>query len=270
MSFRRQSLAHLLFGALLLAFPEIASAQADDDYANPDRPGIADGSEVIGAKRFQIETGLQIELRNEDGSKDRTIFLPTLFRVGLSDKFEVRVESNGYNWERSRDQGEDATQSRGWSPVSIGAKYQIQKRDGARQPAIGVIGRLFPPSGSGDFRSDHWIGDLRLAADWDFAPKLSLNPNVGVGHYEDDHGRAFNTGLLAVTLNYNPSKQLNFFVDTGEQFPEQRNGHASAIVDAGVAYLPTKNLQLDLSVGTRVAGVIGPHPFFSAGISRRF
>ena len=40
-------------------------ALADD--ANPDRPGIADGSSVVGASRFQVESGVQREQRHGGG-----------------------------------------------------------------------------------------------------------------------------------------------------------------------------------------------------------
>ena len=36
-------------------------AQPLDDYINPDRPGLADGSNVVGADRIQVETGIQQE-----------------------------------------------------------------------------------------------------------------------------------------------------------------------------------------------------------------
>jgi hypothetical protein len=70
-----------------------------------------------------------------------------------------------------------------------------------------------------------------LAADWSFAPslKLSLNPNIGVGRYEDDQGRTFTAGLFATTLNYLPNKKLNPFVDIGIQSPEVKNGQVAAI-----------------------------------------
>ena len=42
------------------------------------------------------------------------------------------------------------------------------------------------------------------------------------------------------------------------------------IYDAGVAYIVGHDIQLDLSVGTGAAGLTPPHPFVSAGISKRF
>tara|TARA_R100000935_G_scaffold52445_1_gene79619 strand:+ start:297 stop:746 length:450 start_codon:yes stop_codon:yes gene_type:complete len=47
-------------------------AQPLDDYINPDRPGLADGSNVVGADRIQVETGIQQEYRSSDGNHSRT------------------------------------------------------------------------------------------------------------------------------------------------------------------------------------------------------
>jgi hypothetical protein len=247
-------------------------ARADpEDYANPDRPGIADESTVIGPHRFQVEAGLQQEMRKTDGASDHRLFTPLLLRFGLTEALEARVETlNGYTWAKTSDPANGTTRSEGWNPVSVGVKYQFETAKGFERPSMGIIARLFPASGSGAFRSHHMTGDVRLAADWQIAEKWSLNPNVGIAYYEDDAGRLFTSGLFAFTVNYNPSQRLNFFLDTGEQYPERKDGRGSAIVDTGVAYMLTHDIQLDLSVGTGVAGKTPPHPFIGAGISRRF
>lgn len=137
-------------------------------------------------------------------------------------------------------------------------------------PTLGVIARLVAPSGSGGFRSRRTTGDLRLAADWDFAPQWSLNPNIGIRRAEDEDGRAYSAGILAATVGYNPTEALNVFVDAGLQSPERKGGGSSVIVDVGVAYLLTRDVQLDLSVGKGVRGMTSPRAFVSAGISTRF
>lgn len=245
-----------------------ATAGPADEYINPDRPGIADGSTTVGGGRFQIETAFQREFRQ--GGDDRTTFIPTLLRYGFADRWEVRVEGNGYTWEKQVDPALGTTHSRGLAPTSIGLKYNFVDAVGAKQPAVGAIVRVFPPSGSGDFRNMRTTGDFRLAADWNFAEKWSLNPNVGVGVYRDDSRRTYTAGLFAATLNFNPSKVVNFFVDTGVQTPEEKNGKTSMIVDAGGAFIIGHDIQLDLSVGTGVAGSRPPHPFIAAGFSKRF
>lgn len=133
-----------------------------------------------------------------------------------------------------------------------------------------MIARLVPQSGSGSFRSQRTSGDLRLAADWDFAQKWSLNPNIGVGLVEDDEGRTFFARTFAATLSYNPTASLSLFVDAGMQSPEKRGGRASVILDAGLGYLLAPNVQLDFSVGKGVRGNTSPRAFVSAGISTRF
>lgn len=262
----------LAFGVLLQArVPACAqSTDAGDDYINPDRPAIADGSAVIGAGRFQVETGLQQEYHRGDGSYTRKFYIPTLLRFGTGSNLEVRVEGNAYTNMYAYDPALGATRNEGIAPTSIGVKYQFLEPDGWKRPSAGVILRLFPPSGSGGLGTVHATGDVRLAADWDFAPQWSLNPNIGVALYEDNAQRAYAAGLFAMTLNYKPSPMLSLFVDTGMQSPETKNGGTSVIVDIGVAYVIGRNLQLDVSVGWGVTGATSPDLFLSAGVSRRF
>ena len=143
--------------------------------------------------------------------------------------------------------------------------------DEVGRTSLGAIFRIFPAWGTNDFRTHHVTGDLRLAADWDFAPqlKLSLNPNAGVGVYEDERGKVFAAGLVAVTLNYLPTKKLNPFIDVGLLAPEEHGGKSAFIADGGVAYIVRPNIQLDASVGTGAHGHTPPHPFISLGVSIR-
>jgi len=247
---------------------QTASPAGDDDI-NPDRPGIADGSQVIGPGRFQVEAGLQAEFRRDGDARERTLFLPTLLRLGIDEAWELRLETSGYVWDRVQGPGSAAATSEGASPVSLGVKYHFLDSAGPQRPSMGVILRVFPASGSGPFRTEHTTADLRLVADWDLAPKWSLNPNVGVALYESG-GRTFEAALVAATLGYNPTPALNLFVDTGVQSPEARRGRTSVIFDAGAAYVIGHDLQVDVSVGAGAAGETPPHPFVSAGISKRF
>jgi hypothetical protein len=255
---------------VLVSLSAPAAAQQAQALINPDRPGIADGSTTVGANRFQIETAIQAEFRGDDGEHDRTIFVPTLLRYGISKRWEVRVEGNGYTWVTQKDPATGTSHASGFAPTSIGLKYNFLDASGAERPSIGAILRIFPPSGSGDFRTHVTTGDFRLAADWNFADQWSLNPNVGVGIYEDDANRVYHTGLFATTLNFNPSQVLNFFVDTGVQTNEAKHGATSVILDAGTAYIIGRDIQLDLSIGTGAAGATPPHPFVAAGFSKRF
>jgi hypothetical protein len=128
--------------ALLAAFVLIGvlPLRADDDLINPDRPGIADGSQTIARGTFQLETGIDREKRDNS--------FPTLLRYGLSKNFEARLESDN-----------------ALTHPLLGFKVHF-----ADMPSLGVIVRA----------GEHHEGDVRLAADINLGEKWSLNPNVGM------------------------------------------------------------------------------------------
>ena len=268
---RRIIPTQILLVAALLTFTTVVAAQSSDPI-NADRPGIADGSGVVGPKTFQIESGIQQEFRRSGDEREHTFFFPTLVRFGIGSRWEVRVEGNTFDRDTSLPSNSTANHTSGFAPVSFGFKYHIHQSEKKNEFSLGTIVRVFPAWGSGDFRAQHVTGDVRLAADWKFGPayKLSLNPNIGVARYEDDQGRAFAAGLFAVTLGYNPTEKLSPFIDLGVQFPEEKNGQSSAILDGGVAYIIGQNWQIDAAIGTRVHGETGPRPFLGFGVSWRF
>jgi len=278
-------LSHLVFFTLVLTLllagtvfcqtpgpiPGPTPEPTEPDLINADRPGIADGSGVVGPKTFQLETGIQLEFRPCGETSEHTFFIPTLLRIGIGNHWEARIEGNTFTRDTTFTSGNVSERASGLAPTSLGFKYHISNFGDAQQLSLGAIVRVFPSWGSHEFRTQHTTGDVRLAADWNFAPqlKLSLNPNVGVARYEDDLGRLFTAGLFAATLNYQPTKKLNPFIDVGVQSPEVTEGKSSAILDGGVAYILGRNVQFDASVGTRVHGVTGPRPFLEFGISWR-
>ncbi|WP_332848793.1 transporter [Massilia sp. S19_KUP03_FR1] len=252
----------------LLVLGQSAPVRADD--ANPDRPGIADGSSVVGASRFQVESGLQREWRRDGDARERLSYVPTLLRFGLDAHWEARIEGNAFGWQKQSDAVNGVSHSAGAMPVSLGVKYNLQASDDSGKPGYGAIVRVFPRSGSETFGTHRVTADARLVADFALSPAWSLNPNIGVAREEDGDGRQYNTALFAVTLGFAANPQWNVFVDTGMQSREQRHGGAQVIVDTGVAYALTPDVQLDASVGRAVHGQTPPHAFASAGVSVRF
>jgi hypothetical protein len=242
----------------------------DDDRINPDRPGIADGSTVVGSGRIQLEAGFQQEFRNDAGTTELTHFLPSLLRVGFGSRLEGRVEGNTFT--QSSSSGE-ATQISEFAPISFGIKVRFHKQEsaGLKTPSLGTILRVFPASGSGRLHTNEPTGDLRVVADWDITDQLSVNPNEGIAFYEDENGETFFASLSALTLNFfNEAGTLNPFVDFGLQRPEASNVGSSVILDAGIAYIRGRNVQIDGSVGMGPHGRTPPHLFFSVGFSKRF
>jgi hypothetical protein len=230
--------------------PRAAMAQ---DLINADRPSIADGSKVIAPGQFQIETGIQHETRRDV----QTMFVPTLARVGVGARVELRIEGNTLSYEAG---------VTGFAPISIGAKVALIDLD--RGPTVGVIVRGFPASGSNDFKTDHFTGDARLAADIPLGGKVSLNPNVGAARY-DEGGLTYGAGVFALSLNYQLSERLNPFIDVGYQSSTGHDTSGSVTIDTGIGWIIGSDLQVDFSVGQGVNGA-SPRPFIAGGISVRF
>jgi hypothetical protein len=228
------------------------------DLIDADRPGLADTSTVIGKGRWQMESGLQWE----PGDGEHSFFFPTLFRIGLSDRFEARLEGNTFSW--VDDHGDRQS---GLAPFSIGAEAVLMHGDD-RKPGFGVIGRVVPAWGTGVFEANRLTGDVRLVSDWAFSDRFSLNPNIGVGWYEGEH-RDFTTALFALTLSYATRPNLAWFIDTGGQSTEDDGGVASLVVDAGVAYVHRENWQFDISAGKRALGRTSAQAFVSIGFAYR-
>ena len=247
-----------------------SAGDAQEDLINPDRPGIANGSQVVGPRRFQIEAGVQTYFLGGGSSTARLLSVPTLLRFGLDKRYEIRVETLGYSALSTSDPVAGLQHSAGFGQTSIGFKRTFQASSGAKHPGVGTIVRFFPASGGGGFETKHATYDALLCADWDFAPHLSLNPNIGFGAYEDGNGILYGNFQLASTLTYAPTTHLNFFVDFGYQAPEEAGGSESLIYDAGATYILGRNVQLDVSVGTGARGHTSPHPFWSTGVSVRF
>lgn len=242
-----------------------ASATAVEDVIASDRPGFADGADVVGRSRIQVEAGIQRDTNRAGEDPERRTFLPTLLRAGLTEASEVRLESDLYAWMRHP----EGPRSEAYAPMSFGFKYRFREAANG-QPALAAIVRATPPSGSKTLRSHRTTGDVRIAADLELSEKWSVNPNVGFALEEDDEGRRFRTASIAGTLAYKPTRTLELFVDSAVKTPETKGRRSSLVSDGGIAYLLSRDVQVDMSIGRRGRGTTAPRSFLAAGMSVRF
>lgn len=233
----------------LLVISSGAFAQSSgEDLITTDRPGIANGSALKRPGEIQIETAYQ----GQRVSGDRNVIVPFLLRFGTTERFEARLETSSFITVQ------DGTA--GYAPHSLGAKYGLGQNRA-------IIGRVFVPSGGGGFGSNRFQGDLLYATDIALRQGYGLTVNVG-GAFYDSGSAMYGTGLAALTLSYGSNARTSFFVDGGFQTSEG-TGRTALTLDAGVAYIVGRDVQLDLSVGNGVTGFTTPHPFVATGISYR-
>ncbi|KQY11853.1 hypothetical protein ASD28_04295 [Massilia sp. Root133] len=234
-SIRSASLACLLAGVL-----SVPAARADDDTINPDRPNVANSSQVVGSHRVQLETGVQWDRQRDLEAHVRTLTTPTLLRIGVADALELRVETDGRTIEHAGDPASGAhTVSAGWADLSAGVKWHVADPDGMR-PSVGMIAEVALPMGSAALRGSGFRPSIELPVEWDLGHDWSLGVMPGVVRDSD-----VTYGVFAASVGKAFSERLHGFAEVAA--PQIGHG-TQAIVDTGVSWLVNRDCQIDAMV----------------------
>lgn len=239
-------------------------AHAADDTIATDRPDFVESSDVVGVGRFQLETGLTADRHARDGITVRTLTTPTLFRLGIGETTELRLETDGWTHERTSDHvAGTALTEHGWSDVSLGIKWHVL--DGAgTTPGVAWLLHVDTASGSAPFRGAGLRPSLRAAIEWDLPEEFSLGLMPGVYLDRTDDGRRFAGGILAATLGKEWSPRWHSFLEVaGQQLASRRNGGSVVTLDTGLAFVATPSLQFDVEVSR---GLTDASPDLESGV----
>lgn len=260
--------AFALLPALLACL--LGSARAEDEPIATDRPDFVESSDVVGKGRVQIETSLAWERDRQGGLKARLSSTPTLLRLGVADDWELRFETDG-RLRLKADAAGTTVRERGWSDLSVGVKWH--QRDGdeaAGTPGLGWLFHLDADTGSGAFRGQGVRPSLRMVAEWEFAGGWSLGVMPGIYRDRDEDGRHFTGGILAAVLGKSLNDRTRVFVElSGEQLAAARHGGSVTTFDVGVAYLVTRDVQVDAAM-SRGLNRNAPDFAWTIGLSTRF
>lgn len=247
----------ILLGATLLPGVLLSTLAIAEDRAPiaTDRPGFSDGSNVVGARTFQIESGF---FRTFVSGGASTSLGDGLFRLGLTDDFELRVIGVAYGFGNPR--GEALLDP------SIGFKYRLQRPEG-RRGEVTFLAQTTVPIGENELRADMWNPTFKLL--WTTpVGSDTLGGNL-VTSLIGPTGSVFRQNVATLFYSRPVSGRLTL---TGELFGIDKvslpdNGGAFASI-AG-AYLLDNDRQVDLRIGSgfnqRRDGW-----FLQAGFSQRF
>lgn len=216
-----------------------ASARAEEAIVT-DRPDFVESSDVVGARHFQLETGLTRDRHARDGVAVRTLTTPTLFRYGIGETTELRLETDGLTRERTRDAPAGTTSVvHGWSDLSFGLKWHVL--DGQEStPGVAWLLHVDTATGSTALRGAGLRPSLRAAIEWDLPAQFSLGVMPGVYVDRNDVGRRHAGAILAATLGKAWSQRWHSFVEiAGQRIASRRNGGSVVTLDAGLAFAAT-------------------------------
>lgn len=257
-----------LIAVSLLAVTAIAHAQ-DDEPLVADRPDMTDSAVTVGHLRFQIETGFGWE-RLEIGNIEENVYsMPTLFRLGFGDNFELRLESAAFSQLDISAVPFDLS-SNGFAPIGIGMKYTIAKGENFGDATIGILLAVELPSGTDVFETEDSSVALKFITSWDFNDTFSLGTNVGFTTQKDVLGDNYYNFLGTASLGIGLSDQLGAFVGLAVNSDDTGDGDSSVLIDTGLTFLVNNNLHFDIAGGTGLSGDFAPDFFMTSGVAIRF
>jgi hypothetical protein len=252
--------------ACLCAFPGPAWAGEGGDAASglitADRPDASESSEVVGTGRFQIETSLLSQREPvPGGGVQHRLDLPTLLRLGIAAQWELRLESDAL----TRLRRADGSLASGMADLSPGVKWHMQDADEDEGlPSVAWLLHADLSSGADALREPGTRPSLRMVAEWDLPHGWSLGLMPGLASQPDEQGQRYASGLLAVTLGKAWTPAWRGFVEWyAARLAAERHGGNAASVNAGFAWLPGQDVQLDLSWSK---GLTGDAPLWNWGV----
>ena len=231
---KRYILILFCIGAVSSAFSQIVT----------DRPDQTEASITLSKKMVQVESGMSFE------SSVKT--LNTLFRIGLSDGFEFRLNTNyllpKYN-------GLNAS----FSDVELGAKIQLYRAENSRT-TIAFLSHVVVPTANETY-TDDGVGFLnRVLISHALSDSLSIGYNLGYNMRYTQEGDFIYALFLAKSF----SRLGTYF----EVYGNKSESLSLFNFDFGGSYLLNPNLQLDISYGRGLNNDIVD--YFAAGVSWRF
>ena len=244
------TLDHAFVACLLAGLSVLPAAHAeDDDTINPDRPNVANASQVVGPHRIQLETGLDWDRQRDPDAHVRTLTTPTLLRIGLSDAFELRAETDGRTIEHASDPASGThSVNAGWADLAAGVKWHAVDQDGAR-PSLGVIAEAMLPTGSRALRGSGFRPQVEVPAEWELGHDWSLAVMPGIGRDSDDAGGRYTVGVFAASVGKAFGERLHGFAELAlPQIARAEHGGTQLQLDAGVSWLVNKDCAVDAMV----------------------
>lgn len=245
----------MLGRALLLALALVPGLPAQ---IVTDRPDFVESSRTVGRGALQIETSVAHE---RDGDA-RAYATPTLLRVGVADRLELRAESDLFVRER-----EGGVAQSGLADLSVGAKWAALE-GGAALPATALLLHADLPSGSTGFRGEGVRPSLRAVLEWELSERVSLGMMPGVARADGPAG-VHTAGIYGIVLGRSWTDRFRTFVELAlEHVADSADGGTVGTWNAGTAWLLAELVQVDAALSLAATDA-APAAAFTVGLSSR-
>ena len=250
------------FGSLLLAL--LAACVPHLEPVEPiesDRPDETESTALVPAGMIQAEGGVTI---SRNGNVHETTSGETLIRIGLAPSLELRVEPLTLTTVSGQGIGSES----GREDAAVGIKAPLYRRpegSPALTPDLSLILATSLPTGTRSLRADGPEPEVKLAAQWELAPRIDAGANL-TARRGREQGDSYRETGITTTLGLTLSDRLGSYIEWyGTR--DQREAAARQVVNAGLTFRLTGDFQLDGRVG-KVRGEEGG--FAGIGMAARW
>lgn len=213
-----------------------------------DRPDATESSTTVEAKHLQIEIGGQFTRDRSAGVLRESFSFPTLFRFGIIDPLELRIESNFYTLDLISTPG---AVRNGFNDFSVGTKVHFTDGSGV-VPSLGALASLNIPVGENAVSSNAVEPTFKLLSDWSLSQFFSLGSNVGIDlPARDTAGDKFSRFLYSVSLSAGipgTGERLSLFAENAGIIPLKPAKNIEQTFNTGLTFAITPDVQIDASV----------------------
>lgn len=260
-------LCFVAFSALLPLAKNAAFAQGTSPIVT-DRPGFLFSSLTVAQGVFQAELGLPSVTVIEDGDSEfRATSLVALLRYGIGDKFELRLGGPLYTEIRVELGPLDDTHS-GYGDLEMGAKWHLLDNERGR-PSFALISSVILPAGEEGFSAGDPVYQVNAMAEWTLANGWGIGALGGVLNGPSGDNR-YDQETLAVAAGRSlPSPQWSAYGEAVYVTTALEKAADSSFLGGGIKYLPSNNVQLDLSFDRGLTDS-SPDWLFGFGLAARF
>jgi hypothetical protein len=262
----------LLLAASLLAL--FAAPLAAQDLSGlkgpiePDRPDFTNGPGLVAPGHLQVEGGYTF---TRTGPERESSLGEILLRYAFDDRWEARLGLNSYDWISTGVPGERRIS--GFEDPFVEVKVRLNDAEAEHRshgvPAMGLLLQTTVPVGARALTGDVWQPTATLALGWELSPSWSLDGNLGYSYAADGDRRRFGQTFASLSAGFSINDKLGGFLEAYVLSKESADGSATHYADAGLSWLLSNDLALDVRVG---AGFDRPRPngFAGLGASVRF
>ncbi len=256
-----------LAGACALALLPLGAWAADEpEPISPDRAGASLSTTTVGRGAVQLETGLAYERERIGGSPtERRFTVEAALRAGVTERLELRIEAEPLVRLRG---AEDDTDH---GDFTVSAKYRfLDASEGSWRPSLGVLPFVKLPVAEAPIGSGKTDFGALLLASFALPGQVSLDVDAGLAAVGQSRpGGYLLQAIVAAGASRDLTDWLTLFSDLVYASRAERAARDSVALDAGVIWRPTRDVAVDASVVTSLAGP-GPDWAVRGGVSIRF